>query len=137
MTKFAPRNDNVLILPDGGKNRHGKIWIPENAVKIPTRGTVVALGPGYLLADGTRAPIEDLKEGDRVEFLWDQSTRQLDLDGEIHLMMKEVFVGAVVTEEPLPEMVEPEADAEDTPEAEAPDPNRPGAMPQRIVLATR
>ena len=119
MTKFQPRNDNVLISIDEPETMRGKLYIPANAVKIPTRGVVAAVGPGYLLADGSRSEM-DLKEGDRVEFYSQPGQPIVDLDEEdLYMVFKEVDIIGVITDEPVPEMAMPGDDDDDDDEAES------------------
>jgi chaperonin GroES len=114
MTTFTPRNDNVLVLPDEAETMKGKLYIPESAVQRITRGTVVAVGPGYLLADGTRSEM-DLKEGMRVEFHAQPGHPIIDLDEDDgpYCVFKEVEIIGIITDEPAAEMVMPEGDAEE------------------------
>lgn len=128
MTDFHPRNDYVLVIPDESERMKGKLYLPESAVKRPTRGTVVAVGPGYLLADGTRSAM-DLKPDDRVEFVMQHGQPFVDLDGEPHLVFKEVEVLGTLTGEPDPEMLDPDADADadDTGDDAEPEPGRIGS----------
>ena len=60
--------DLVAISPlDGTGVSRGGIMLPETAIQKPTRGIVVAVGPGRLLADGTRSKVP-VKVGDTVIF---------------------------------------------------------------------
>lgn len=65
---LRPLADYVVIRRDRATDTFGSGLLvrPEIAVeRRPTKATVVAVGPGKLLDDGTRAPME-LKVGDRV-----------------------------------------------------------------------
>jgi len=106
MTTLLPRNNHVLILPDEGEAMRGKLFIPESAVKIPTRGTVVAVGPGYLLEDGTRGKM-DLEVDDRVEFHAGPGHPIREVEGMMHFILKEEEVIAKVIGEPPAEMALP------------------------------
>lgn len=112
MTKYTPRNDHVLIQPDGGETRRGKILIPASAVTVPSKGTVAAVGPGYVLADGTRAAL-DLQVNDRVDFVMHGGTQQRDIDGEVYYLMKEADIIAIIADEPQPEVAMPGDDDDD------------------------
>jgi chaperonin GroES len=63
-----PLGDRVVI------RRHeeegtttGGILLPDSAKKKPQKGTVLSVGPGKLLKDGTRRPLQ-VKKGDVVLF---------------------------------------------------------------------
>lgn len=109
MTEFQPRNDYILVLPDEAETMRGKLYLPANYMKPQTRGTVMAAGPGYLLADGTRSEM-DLKEGDRVEFHAVPGQPIIELDGEPHLVLKETEVLGIITGEPEAELEMPDDD---------------------------
>lgn len=69
---ITPCDDYVLIDPDALPDEtDGGVIIPSNAKvhrhKLTARGTVVAVGPGRLLRNGIRAPV-DCKPGDRVVY---------------------------------------------------------------------
>jgi len=63
---FRPLSDKVLIKPsDAEKQTSGGIYIPDSAKQKPTEGTVIAVGPGRVLDDGTRSTLT-VKIGDKV-----------------------------------------------------------------------
>lgn len=54
--KLKPLDDRVVIRPqEAEKASPGGIIIPDVAKEKPHRGEVLAIGPGRLLEDGTRA----------------------------------------------------------------------------------
>jgi len=63
-----PLGDRVVIRrhEEEGKTGGG-IILPDSAKKKPQKGTVLAVGPGKLLKDGTRRPLQ-VKKGDVVLF---------------------------------------------------------------------
>lgn len=63
-----PLGDRVVIRrhEDEGRSAGGLI-LPDSAKKKPQRGTVMAVGPGKLMKDGTRRPLQ-VKKGDVVLF---------------------------------------------------------------------
>ena len=65
----------------------GGIIIPETAKEKPSRGTIVAAGPGALKEDGTRTPLE-VKKGDEILF-GKYSGTEVKIDGEEYLIMHE------------------------------------------------
>lgn len=63
-----PLEDRVVVLMDAARNKsEGGIVLPEAAREKPTRGKVVAVGPGRVLENGSRAPM-DVKVDDVVIF---------------------------------------------------------------------
>lgn len=65
-------NDNVLVKyteDKGPKTTAGGIYLAESATKNDpiAKGEVIGVGPGSMLQDGKRAPI-DVKVGDTVYF---------------------------------------------------------------------
>ncbi|MFA6917537.1 MAG: co-chaperone GroES [Candidatus Gracilibacteria bacterium] len=69
MTKIVPLNDHVVVeaIEVETKSESG-IIIPETASKEkPMKGRVLAVGPGKLMDDGKRMPM-DIKKGDTVLF---------------------------------------------------------------------
>jgi chaperonin GroES len=72
----------------------GGIIIPDTAKEKPIEGTVVAVGNGKVLEDGTVRKV-DLKEGDRVLF-GKYSGTEVKLEGEEHLILREDDILCVV-----------------------------------------
>jgi chaperonin GroES len=63
--KIHPLEDRVVILPaEESETMHGPLYIPDTAKEKPTRGEVLAVGPGRI-EKGERIPME-LKVGDQV-----------------------------------------------------------------------
>jgi len=55
--RFKPLNDRVLVEPlEAETTTAGGIVLPDSAKEKPQEGTVVAVGPGASLDDGSRAP---------------------------------------------------------------------------------
>jgi chaperonin GroES len=72
----------------------GGIVLPDSAREKPARGTVVAIGSGKLLDDGSRAPSQ-LKEGDQVLFS-SYAGENVEIDDVEYLLMREDDVLAVL-----------------------------------------
>ena len=64
---MRPIGDHVLVTPIPEETKIGSFVIPDSAKDKPNRGSVVAVGEGRVLPDGTARPIK-LSEGDRVIF---------------------------------------------------------------------
>ncbi|MFH1047444.1 MAG: co-chaperone GroES [Patescibacteria group bacterium] len=63
-----PLADRVLVKPLTETETKSGIVIPETVEKErPEKGEVIAVGPGKLLKDGNRSPME-VKVGDKVMF---------------------------------------------------------------------
>jgi chaperonin GroES len=65
----------------------GGLYIPDSAKEKPVEGTVLAVGNGKVLEDGTVRRL-DVKEGDRVLF-GKYSGTEVKIDGEEHLILRE------------------------------------------------
>jgi len=66
--KLKPLGDRIIVRrTEAAEKSSGGVIIPDSAKQKPQRGTVLAVGPGKILKDGTRRPLQ-VKEGDRVLF---------------------------------------------------------------------
>ena len=64
--KLRPLGDRIIVRrTEAAEKSAGGVIIPDAAKQKPQRGVVLAVGPGKLLKDGTRRPLQ-VKEGDRV-----------------------------------------------------------------------
>jgi chaperonin GroES len=95
--RFRPLHDRVVVTRiDAEDKSAGGIIIPDTAKEKPTKGEVIAVGPGGRDESGKLIPI-DLKEGDRVLFgKW--SGTEVKIDGVEFLIMKESDIMGVLTE---------------------------------------
>ena len=65
---LKPLDDRIVVsVSDATEKTAGGILLPDTAKQKPQQGTVVAVGPGKLLDNGTRAPLA-VKVGDTVLF---------------------------------------------------------------------
>lgn len=62
---LAPFGDRVVVRPDSAEEMIGSFYVPDTAQERPARGTVVAVGPGIRLDDGSVLPMT-AKVGDVV-----------------------------------------------------------------------
>ena len=93
--KVRPLHDRILVKRIEEKEVvKGGIIIPDTAKEKPMEGEVVAVGPGKLLEDGKRAPI-DVKVGDRVLFGKYAGT-EIKIEDEDYAIMREEEILAVL-----------------------------------------
>ncbi len=92
---FKPLNDRVLVkrLEVEEKTASG-IYIPDSAKEKPSRGVVVAVGPGRVDDSGKRIPM-GVKEGESVLFTKYAGT-ELKIEGVEHLIMREDDILAII-----------------------------------------
>ena len=65
--KLQPLNERVVVQrAESEEVTAGGIVLPDSAQDKPARGTVLAVGPGRILDDGSRGELQ-VKEGDVVE----------------------------------------------------------------------
>ncbi|MBX6772315.1 MAG: co-chaperone GroES [Chloroflexi bacterium] len=93
--EIKPLGDRVVVKPKVREEMtKGGIVLPDTAKERPQEGTVVAAGPGRVLEDGTRVPL-DVKVGDNVLFAKYAGT-EYRIDNEEHLILKESDILAIV-----------------------------------------
>ncbi len=94
-TTIRPLGEKVLIQRlEAEEVTKGGIVLPDTAKEKPQEGTVVALGDGKLLDDGTRSEFQ-VSKGDRVLFASYAGT-DIKVDGEEYLLMSESDILAVI-----------------------------------------
>lgn len=92
---IRPLGEKVLVKRMEAEERTaGGIVLPETAKEKPKRGTVLSVGDGRLLEDGSRKPL-DVKKGDKVLFTSYAGT-EVKVDGEEVLIMDESDILAVL-----------------------------------------
>jgi chaperonin GroES len=86
--KLVPLDDRVVLQRlEAEEKTQGGIVLPDTAKEKPQKGKVVAVGPGRLLDDGTRAAVE-VKVGDTVLFGRYAGT-EVTIDRQEYVIMKE------------------------------------------------
>jgi chaperonin GroES len=97
--KLHPLGDRVVVQPTPREEttRSG-IVIPDTAKEKPLEGKVLAVGPGRILDDGKREPM-DVKVNDRVLYAKYAGT-EFKLDGEDLLIISGKDILAVVESRP-------------------------------------
>jgi chaperonin GroES len=92
---LQPLGDKVVVERDASEDKTaGGIYIPDAAKDKPSRGTVIAVGTGKLLDDGTRGKMQ-VKKGDRVLFT-SYAPETIKLDEDELLLMSETDILAVI-----------------------------------------
>jgi len=94
--KLVPLDDRVVLQRlEAEETTQGGIVLPDTAKEKPQKGKVVAVGPGRLLDDGSRAGL-DVKKGDTVLFGKYAGT-EVTVDGQDYVIMKESELLAVLS----------------------------------------
>ena len=93
--KIRPLQDRVIVkrVKEEEKTKGG-LYIPDTAKEKPVEATVIAVGNGKVLEDGTVRKL-DIKAGDRVLF-GKYSGTEVKLDGEEHLILREDDILGVI-----------------------------------------
>jgi chaperonin GroES len=92
---LQPLGDKVVVERDESESKTaGGIVLPDTAKDKPARGTIVAVGTGKLLDDGTRGSMQ-VKKGDRILFT-SYAPETITIDDEEFLLMSEGDILAVI-----------------------------------------
>ena len=90
-----PLNDRVLVKRLESEERTASgLYIPDTAKEKPSKGEVVAVGPGKHADDGKLVPMT-VKVGDMVLFNKYAGT-EVKIDGAEHLVMREDDILAII-----------------------------------------
>jgi chaperonin GroES len=93
---LKPLADRVVVKPKAREETtKSGIVLPDTAKEKPQEGTIVAAGPGRVLDDGTRVPL-DVKVGDNVLYAKYAGT-EYKIENEDHLILKESDILAIVS----------------------------------------
>ena len=94
-TTLQPLGDKVVVERDESQSKTaGGIVLPDSSKEKPARGTIVAIGTGKLLDDGSRGTMQ-VKKGDRVLFT-SYAPETITIDDEEFLLMSEGDILAVI-----------------------------------------
>jgi chaperonin GroES len=86
--RLKPLGDRILVKRiEEEELRKGGIIIPDTAKEKPIEGEVIAAGPGRMLDNGQRQPME-VKTGNKILF-GKYSGTEIKIDGEEYLIMRE------------------------------------------------
>jgi chaperonin GroES len=94
--KIRPLDDRVVVEPlEAEEMTAGGIVLPDTAKEKPQRGTVIAVGPGKLLDNGTRGTLS-VQVGDQVIYGKYGGT-ELEVEGEEIKILRESDILAKVS----------------------------------------
>ena len=93
--KIRPLGDKVIVQRlEANAVTAGGIVLPDSAKEKPQRGTIISVGNGKLLDDGSRGEMT-VKKGQEVLFTSYAGT-EVKLDGTEYLIMDESDIMAIV-----------------------------------------
>ena len=93
--KLQPLGDRVVVEREASEEvTAGGIVLPDSAKDKPARGTIVSVGDGRLLEDGSRGQIQ-VAVGDRVIFN-SYAGESFQVDDDEFLLMREDDILAVI-----------------------------------------
>ena len=88
MSTVRPLEDRILIKPIEPETKTSSgLFLPETAKERPMQGTVVSVGPGLLLDNGERAPV-NVKKGDTVVY-GKYAGSEIEIKNNKHVIMRE------------------------------------------------
>ncbi len=94
--KVRPLGDRIVVRrEDAQEKTAGGIVLPDSAKNKSQRGTVLAVGTGKMLKDGTRRPAQ-VNVGDRILFTAWAGDEYKDREGQQILIMREEDILAVL-----------------------------------------
>ena len=94
-TKLKPLGDRLVVKPSEREEMtKSGIVLPDTVKERPQEGTILAVGPGRTLDDGTREPIE-VAVGEKILFQKYAGT-EFKLDDEDLLILSQKDVLAVI-----------------------------------------
>jgi chaperonin GroES len=92
---LQPLGDKVVVeREETAEKTAGGIYIPDAAKDKPSRGTIIAVGTGKLLDDGSRGEMQ-VKKGDRILFT-SYAPETIIIDDDEFLLMSESDILAVI-----------------------------------------
>ena len=93
--KLRPLGDRVVIKPTAREDMtKSGIVLPDTAKEKPQEGTVLSAGPGKILEDGKREPM-DVKVGDKVLYAKYAGT-EFKIEGDDLLIVSQKDILAIV-----------------------------------------
>ena len=93
--KLQPLGDRVVVQrEEAEQTTTGGIVLPDSAQDKPSRGTILAIGDGRLLDDGSRGAMQ-VKVGDQVLFTA-YGPQEIEIGDDTVLLMSETDIMAVL-----------------------------------------
>ena len=93
--KIRPLHDRVVVRRlEEERTSAGGIVIPDTAAEKPSRGEVIAVGPGKLLENGQVRPL-GVKTGDKVLF-GKYAGSEVKLSGKEYIVMREDDIMGII-----------------------------------------
>lgn len=93
--KITPLDDRIVVEQHEAEDKtSGGIILPQQAKEKPTRGTVLAAGPGKMLDSGNRGKMS-VRVGDEV-YYGKYSGTEVDVDGKKYTVLRESDVLAII-----------------------------------------
>jgi len=93
--KLKPLGDHIVVKPlEEEEVKKGGIIIPDTAKEKPSKGEVIAVGPGKVLDNGKRKEME-VKVGDKIIYS-KYGGNEIKIGDEEYLIMNEEDVLAVI-----------------------------------------
>ena len=93
--KITPLDDRIVVEQHEAEDKtSGGIILPQQAKEKPTRGTVLAAGPGKMLDSGNRGKMS-VSIGDEV-YYGKYSGTEVDVDGKKYTVLRESDVLAII-----------------------------------------
>lgn len=88
MSKLIPLEDHIIVeAVEQETTTKSGIILPSDNKEKPSMGKVIAVGPGKILDNGNRAPV-DVAVGDTVYFT-KYAPDELEIDGNTYLVIKQ------------------------------------------------
>lgn len=92
---IQPLGDRIVVQREvSNEKTEGGIYLPDSAKDKPTRGTIVSIGDGKLLDDGSRSELQ-VQVGDHVLFT-SYAGENIEIGDTEYLLMSESDVLAVI-----------------------------------------
>lgn len=92
---LQPLGDRIVVEREASSEKtEGGIYLPDSAKDKPTRGTIVSVGDGRLLEDGSRSELQ-VKVGDQVLFT-SYAGENIEIGDQEYILMSESDVLAVL-----------------------------------------
>ncbi len=93
--KLRPLADRVIVKQSEAEEKtKSGILLPDSAKEKPTKGKVVAVGPGKLTDEGKRTPLE-VQPGDRI-LMGKYSGSEIKIDDTDYVICREDEILAVI-----------------------------------------